>query len=43
MGTTYWSDDDYRERAAFLSRAGKGAFEYHDMNMRRPQHERRVH
>ncbi len=43
MGTTYWSDDDYRERAAFLRRAGKGAFEYHDFTMRRPERERQVH
>ena len=43
MGGTYWSDDHYRERAAFLRRAGRGAFEYHDLNMRLPERERRVH
>ena len=37
MGSTYWSDDRYRERASFLRRAGKGAFEFHDANMRRPE------
>ena len=31
MGGTYWSDDHYRERASFLRRAGKSAFEYHDL------------
>ncbi len=43
MGGTYWSDDRYRERAAFLRRAGKSAFEFHDFNMRRPEHDRHVH
>jgi len=43
MGGTYWSDDHYRQRASFLRRAGKGAFEYHDLNMRLPERERRVH
>jgi hypothetical protein len=43
MGSTYWSDDEYRQRAAFLRRAGKGAFEFHDLNMRLPEHERHVH
>jgi hypothetical protein len=43
MGSTYWSDDDYRRRAAFLRRQGKSAFEYHQRNMRLPDCERRVH
>ncbi len=43
MGGTYWSDDHYRERASFLRRAGKSAFEYHDHNMRLPPRDRRVH
>ena len=43
MGGTYWSDDHYRERASFLRRAGKSAFEYHDLNMRRADRDRRVH
>lgn len=43
MGGTYWSDDHYRERASFLRRSGKSAFEYHDANMRRPARDRRVH
>jgi hypothetical protein len=43
MGTTYWSDDDYRERAAFLRKAGKGAFEFNDLTMRLPEGQRRVH
>ena len=43
MGGTYWSDDHYRERASFLRRAGKSAFEYHDANMRLPERDRRVH
>jgi hypothetical protein len=43
MGGTYWSDDHYRERASFLRRAGKSAFEYHDANMRLPDRDRRVH
>ncbi len=37
MGGTYWSDDDYRERAARLRRMGRGAFEYHDDLARLPQ------
>jgi len=43
MGTTYWSDEDYRQRAEFLRRAGLGAFEYHDAVSRLPEHLRRVH
>ena len=43
MGGTYWSDDHYRERASFLRRAGKSAFEFHDLNMRLPERDRRVH
>ncbi len=43
MGGTYWSDDQYRERAAHLRRVGKSAFEFHDLNMRRAAHERFVH
>ena len=43
MGGTYWSDDHYRERASFLRRAGKSAFEYHDLTMRLPERDRRVH
>jgi hypothetical protein len=43
MGGTYWSDDHYRERASFLRRAGKSAFEFHDLNMRLPYRDRRVH
>ncbi len=43
MGGTYWSDDHYRERASFLRRAGKSAFEFHDLNMRLPVSQRRVH
>jgi len=43
MGTTYWSDEDYRQRAEFLRRAGLGAFEYHDAVSRLPEHQRRVH
>ncbi len=43
MGGTYWSDDHYRERASFLRRAGKSAFEYHDAIMRMPDRDRRVH
>jgi hypothetical protein len=43
MGTTYWTDDDYRERAAFLRRAGKSAFEYHDRTLHLPECQRRGH
>src|SRR5579862_9269719 len=43
MGGTYWSDDHYRERAAFLRKAGRSAFEYDDLVARMPIHERRVH
>ena len=43
MGGTYWSDDHYRERASFLRRAGQSAFEHHDLNMRLPDRDRRVH
>ncbi len=43
MGGTYWSDDHYRERASLLRKAGKNAFEYHDLNMRLPERDRRVH
>jgi hypothetical protein len=43
MGGTYWSDDHYRERASFLRSRGKSAFEYHDLVMRRPARNRRVH
>jgi hypothetical protein len=43
MGATYWSDDEYRRRAAFLRRAGRGAFEYHDAVSQLPQSQRRVH
>lgn len=43
MGGTYWSDDDYLRRAERLRAAGRGAFEYHDDLMRRPDHLRRVH
>jgi hypothetical protein len=43
MGGTYWSDENYRQRAAYLRRLGRGAFEYHEALARLPQHERRVH
>jgi hypothetical protein len=43
MGGTYWSDDDYRQRAARLKRMGHGAFEYHEALSRLPQNQRRVH
>ncbi len=43
MGGTYWSDDHYRERASFLRKAGRSAFEYHDTVSRLPYHKRRVH
>jgi hypothetical protein len=43
MGGTYWSNDQYQQRADFLRRAGRGAFEYHDAVSRLPQHQRRVH
>lgn len=43
MGGTYWSDDHYRERASFLRRSGKSAFEYHDVVMQLPQRDRGVH
>lgn len=43
MGTTYWSDEDYRQRAERLRRAGKDAFEYHDFVSRIPPRQRRVH
>jgi hypothetical protein len=43
MGGSYWSDDDYRQRAAKLRRMGRGAFEYHEALARLPQNQRRVH
>jgi hypothetical protein len=43
MGGTFWSDEHYRQRASFLRRAGKSAFEYHDSTMRLPDRDRRVH
>jgi hypothetical protein len=43
MGTTYWSDGDYRRRAERLRRAGKDAFEYHDLVSRMPARQRHVH
>jgi hypothetical protein len=43
MGGTYWSDDEYRERAAAQRRAGRNAFEYDEALARLPQHQRRVH
>src|ERR1700690_1243012 len=43
MGGTYWSDDHYRERAALLRKAGRNAYEYDELNARRPVHARRVH
>ncbi len=43
MGGTYWSDDDYRQRAAHLRRLGRGAFEYHEALAQMPQNQRRVH
>ena len=43
MGTTYWSDDDYRRRAKRLRRAGRDAFEYHDLVSHLPERKRRVH
>jgi hypothetical protein len=43
MGGTYWSDEGYRQRAEFLRRAGRGAFEYHEALARMPQSQRRTH
>lgn len=43
MGGTYWSDDHYRERSSFLRKAGRSAFEYHDLVAGLPEHKRRVH
>jgi hypothetical protein len=43
MGGTYWSDDHYRERASFLRRAGRSAFEYDDLVSHMPLHARHVH
>jgi len=43
MGGTYWSNEDYRQRAAHLRRLGRGAFEYHDALSRLPQSQRQVH
>jgi hypothetical protein len=43
MGGTYWSDDRYRERASFLRRAGRSAFEYDDLVSHMPLHARHVH
>ena len=43
MGGTYWSDEDYKRRAAYLRRMGRGAFEYHDTLSHLPESQRRVH
>jgi hypothetical protein len=42
MGTTRWSDDDYRDRARLRAAAGKDAFEYNDA-IRRGEVARKVH
>ncbi len=42
MGSTRWSDGDFREREQLRARAGKDAFEY-DRDIRRGRVARRVH
>jgi hypothetical protein len=43
MGSTFWSDDHYRDREAFRRAHGKDAFEFHAMNASLPVSKRRVH
>jgi len=43
MGSTFWSDDHYRDREAFRRAAGKDAFEFHALNTNLPMDQRRVH
>src|SRR5690349_13958771 len=43
MGSTYWSDDHYRDREAYRRATGKDAFEYDAVNARRPIDQRHVH
>jgi hypothetical protein len=43
MGSTYWSDDHYRERASFRRATGRDPFEYDALNSRLPAGEQRVH
>jgi hypothetical protein len=43
MGSTFWSDDHYRDREAFRRANGKDAFEFHAANARLPVSKRRVH
>ena len=43
MGSSYWSDDFYKERAAERSRAGKDAFAYSTSVAAAPRHEQKVH
>jgi hypothetical protein len=42
MGSTRWSDDDYRERARLRARTGRDAFEY-DCAVRQGRADRQVH
>lgn len=43
MGSTYWSDDHYRDREAFRRATGKDAFEFDALNAGLPHGMRRVH
>jgi hypothetical protein len=43
MGSTYWSDDQYRDRESFRRAHGKDAFEFDAANSRLPVSKRRVH
>jgi len=43
MGSTHWSDDDYRERARRRAASGKSAFEHDDAMRHLPAAKRAVH
>jgi hypothetical protein len=43
MGSTYWSDDRYHERARQRAKSGKTVFAYDDDLRRQPEDRRKVH
>lgn len=43
MGSSYWSEDFYRDREVVRKKAGKSAFAYHDTVAKAAPHEQKVH